>query len=371
MYVRKVLLCLVFILMYGILAFAQDISWDFEDGNDHGFTLRCQIPATPADDDPDIAGDESITGVGGDDGLPGAGVAWTIGQPDTFDGLIPAVFDVENSDSCHIVGGVLEYGPCNDPFGATAGADPPYDFTNGRGQSGYLGTYHLNQWGDALHADSNDQIATSPRVLLGDGAELTVWAIGNTTASWAGTRIAPKFDEVEGEGYATGSGGIAVLSAEDGSLLDTLLVAAEGIGSENIPDSFMLDLSDLAGEEVIIEVVDAFQGGWGWLVIDEIRITNAEVAGVDSKQPIYALMQNYPNPFSLSTSIEFQIPQEGHVTLSVFNTLGQPVATLIDQLMRRGTHQVTFDASKFPSGIYLYCLKAGGYSQVRKMTLLK
>ncbi len=81
---------------------AQNVNWDFENGNDDGFTLWSVIPATPASDDPNTAGDESITGVGGDLGLPFAGIAWTIGPPIQFDGQKPAVMDPNNGDKCHL-----------------------------------------------------------------------------------------------------------------------------------------------------------------------------------------------------------------------------------------------------------------------------
>ena len=167
------------------------------------------------------------------------------------------------------------------------------------------------------------------------------------------------------------------ISFFNGSLLDTLLVAAEGVASEKMPDEFMLDLSALAGQEVIIEVVDAFQGGWGWLAIDEIMITNAtlvetDVASEPSATPTtFALMQNYPNPFNPNTNIQFQILKHGHVTISVYNSLGEQVATLVDGNMNSGTHHVTFDAADFSSGIYYYRIQADGYSQVKKMLLLK
>jgi len=374
----KMLLALMIVMMYWNLAFAQNtIFWDFEDGEDHGFTLRCQIPATPAPDDPDVAGDESITGIYGEDGLPGAGVAWTIGPPDMFDGLEPAVF--EESD-CHIVDNFLQYGPCNDPFGAAVG-DPPYDFTNSRGQSDYLGTYQLNQWGDNLHSATNDQIATSPTVLLGDGAELTVWGVGNTTASWAGTRIAPEFDPDPAEGYATGSGGIAVLSAADCSLLASLLVAAEGVNnisvdSTKMPDEFNLDLSAFAGQEVIIEVVDAFEGGWGWLAIDEIQITNATElsTSVENNTTLankFHLAQNYPNPFNPTTKINYSVPRSSFVTLKVYNSLGQEITTLFKGFRQPGNYTATFDGSGLPSGIYLYRMEAENFSDIKRTLLLK
>jgi hypothetical protein len=238
------------------------IHWDFEDGNDHDFTLWSVVPPIPTADDPNTAGDEALTG-----GLPDAGVAWTIGQPDQFDGLIPVFVE-----GCHVVNGVLKYGPCNNPFSVTG--ESPYDFTNGRGQSGYLGTYALSQWGDNVHSEDNDQIATSPVVMLDENAVLTVWAFGGSDS-----RMAPELDP-NGIGYLTNSSGIAVLSAADGSLLASQLIAATG-GSGNMPAEYSLDLSDLAGQEVIVEVVDAFAGGWGWITVDEIEIVNAVVASTE------------------------------------------------------------------------------------------
>jgi len=236
-------------------AWGADVIWDFEEGNDHGFTLWSVSPAAPAADDPDTAGDEGLTGLA----LPGSGIAWTIGPPNQFEGEAPTVVE-----GCHVVNGVLEYGPCNDPFGAGGG-----DYTNGRGQQSYLNTYNLSQWGDALHSASNDQIATSPQVLLQEGAVLTVWAFGGSNA-----RHAPELDPNPAEGYTNDSCGIAVLSATSGSMLGSVFTPASG-GSGNMPNEYTLDLSAFAGQKVIIEGVDAFQGSWGWVAFDEIRITNA------------------------------------------------------------------------------------------------
>ena len=155
----------------------SQVSWDFENGNDDGFTLWSVIPATSAPEDTTTAGDESITGVGGDLGLPYAGVAWTIGPPNQFDGQKVAVIDPNNGSDCHLnAESRLVYSNCNDPFGVFAGDSPSY--TNSRGQSSYLNTYNLNQWGDHLHAAGDDQIATSSPVDLTSGAELTVWSLG-------------------------------------------------------------------------------------------------------------------------------------------------------------------------------------------------
>ena len=85
----------------------------------------------------------------------------------------------------------------------------------------------------------------------------------------------------------------------------------------------------------------------------------------------FALWQNYPNPFNPSTTIRYGLPVRSHVTLAVFNTLGQQVATLVDGEMEAGDHEVKFDASHLPSGVYLYGLQAGDRIEVRKALLMK
>jgi hypothetical protein len=85
----------------------------------------------------------------------------------------------------------------------------------------------------------------------------------------------------------------------------------------------------------------------------------------------YILWQNYPNPFNPTTKITFTLPKSEHVTLNIYNTLGQKVATLLDTRMNAGSHDVQFDASTLPSGIYFYRMQAGEFSQVRKMVLLR
>ncbi|MCC6475857.1 T9SS type A sorting domain-containing protein [bacterium] len=86
----------------------------------------------------------------------------------------------------------------------------------------------------------------------------------------------------------------------------------------------------------------------------------------------FTLYQNYPNPFNPSTNIQFDLVRAGNVTLSVFNLLGQEVATLLNNELRSaGTHVMNFDASNLSSGVYLYTLKAEGITQTRKMILMK
>ena len=85
----------------------------------------------------------------------------------------------------------------------------------------------------------------------------------------------------------------------------------------------------------------------------------------------FNLSQNYPNPFNPSTVINFTIPQNGLVTLKVYNLLGQEVATLINKEMNAGSYDYSFNATNLGSGIYFYSLKAGNFTATKKMMLLK
>ncbi len=80
---------------------------------------------------------------------------------------------------------------------------------------------------------------------------------------------------------------------------------------------------------------------------------------------------NYPNPFNPSTTISYELSATGYVTLKVYDILGREIATLVSRSESAGTHSVTFDASRLPSGVYFYRLTAPGINLVRKMLLTK
>ncbi len=85
----------------------------------------------------------------------------------------------------------------------------------------------------------------------------------------------------------------------------------------------------------------------------------------------YSLEQNYPNPFNPVTKIKYVIPEESFVELKIYNVLGKEVRTLISDERPAGYYEVNFDAQGLPSGVYLYKLKAGSFSDTKKMILLK
>ena len=85
----------------------------------------------------------------------------------------------------------------------------------------------------------------------------------------------------------------------------------------------------------------------------------------------YNLYQNYPNPFNPTTTIRYSIPQEGRVTLKIFDILGQEVTTLKNEFQKANKYEVQFNSAGLASGVYIYRLQVNDYVQSKKMMLLK
>ena len=85
----------------------------------------------------------------------------------------------------------------------------------------------------------------------------------------------------------------------------------------------------------------------------------------------FSLSQNYPNPFNPSTVISYQLPVSSHVSLKVFDVLGNEVAALVNEEKPAGSYEIEFNAAELSSGIYFYTLQAGEFLKTKKFTLLK
>ena len=105
-----------------------------------------------------------------------------------------------------------------------------------------------------------------------------------------------------------------------------------------------------------------------------IHMIVSSTVGIEDEFPlptVYSLYQNFPNPFNPSTTIKYSIPNEGRVSLIVFNLLGEEVTTLVNEEQSAGNYKVEFNISSLPSGVYFYQLKAGDYTNTKKMILLR
>jgi hypothetical protein len=177
-------------------------------------------------------------------------------------------------------------------------------------------------------------------------------------------------------GFALPNGYKMVALWTDGAAVEEDPSVTTTLTLPGLSDQRMTGIDVLNGfqQEMITEVEN------GNLVIRNLMVkdypiimSSASVVDIatDRSPFTFALLQNYPNPFNPSTKITFTLPKPEHSTLAVYNTLGQRVATLLNTKMTAGSHDVTFDASALPSGIYFYRIQAGEFSQVRKMMLLR
>ena len=85
----------------------------------------------------------------------------------------------------------------------------------------------------------------------------------------------------------------------------------------------------------------------------------------------YSLNQNYPNPFNPTTKINFAIPKQGFVTMKVYDVLGRVVKNLVNEVKEAGLYSVDFNASELSSGVYFYKMEVNGFTDVKRMVLVK
>ena len=137
----------------------------------------------------------------------------------------------------------------------------------------------------------------------------------------------------------------------------------EGYGNSNSPKNYSFtDASVISGKySYRLKQIDN-DGQFEYSKLIEVDL------GVPKK---YELAQNFPNPFNPNTSIKFSLPETGNVKLTVYNLLGQEIATLINGVKEAGTHTINYNAEELNSGIYIYRIESNGFNEVRKMTLIK
>ena len=184
----------------------------------------------------------------------------------------------------------------------------------------------------------------------------TIW---NTTVRWNGNDVPMAHGGSNGAisvplGDATGSGG--GIGGADGVPFGTILAKCDV--AEVIV--YNVALSDPQRKEIETYLANKYGLVTG--------VTETPKGNLPEK---FALAQNYPNPFNPSTTIRYSLPQRSHVTLSVYNTLGQQVAQLVNADIDAGNHDIQFNASNLASGVYFYRIQAGSYVETRKLVLIR
>lgn len=108
-------------------------------------------------------------------------------------------------------------------------------------------------------------------------------------------------------------------------------------------------------------------------LVENLWVIGEESSGINDDETTaeFELHQNYPNPFNPTTRIIYQVASIESVTLKVYDILGREIATLLNEVKHPGNYELEFDASDLPSGVYFYRLNAGGFSESKKMILLR
>jgi hypothetical protein len=147
--------------------------------------------------------------------------------------------------------------------------------------------------------------------------------------------------------------------------------------STNDGAAFTLDYTAPTAGGVFYHMTKSRTGAtiWGVRSLGGISRYGTVISGVTpisvETPSSYSVSQNYPNPFNPTTKINFALPKSGLVTLKVYDMLGKEVATLVNEVKNVGTYSVDFNASALSSGIYFYKVNVNGFSEVKKMMLIK
>ena len=170
----------------------------------------------------------------------------------------------------------------------------------------------------------------------------------------------------------------AIVTNPQGALVDSLVLMNDGLHGDGAPgDSIwgaFIKSPVVDGKyNISVRTDDKTAGTFRRLpnaALFTVSLTGVtDLAGILPKQ--FILDQNYPNPFNPSTTIRFGLPNRSHITLAVFNTLGQQVALLRDGEQQAGYYEVKFDRSRLSSGVYFYRLRTEGFLATKRLLLLR
>ncbi len=186
----------------------------------------------------------------------------------------------------------------------------------------------------------------------------------------------------------TGSRYYQVLIPKVPAQMDTLTIIVSNVNLVGalaltiLPEDYQLILADTkvdtsyvpTGSAIFVKFFAADSMNWSvtFIVNGKLTSASASITGQSFASPVeFELFQNYPNPFNPSTTIRYELPKSALVILIVYDILGREVSVLVHERKDAGAHQVKFDGSYLASGVYLYRLTAGSFTQIRKLVLIR
>ncbi len=207
--------------------------------------------------------------------------------------------------------------------------------------------------------------------------EIVIVEPGELGATWPSTSF---YDFVIVEGSKNGKQWFKIENGYDAQDYDEWVDAFNGnIGiDESLFRKRTIDLDNIffnAGDTILLRFRLSSDGGvtaWGW-AIDSLAIQKQNTAIAErnlGKTNLY-LAQNYPNPFSSFTNITYTLPNNGLVTLSIFDINGRLIETLVDKHRVAGEYTTRWESNSFKTGTYFYQIRAGEFTQTKKLLLIK
>ena len=262
------------------------------------------------------------------------------------------------------MGAYIVFNPSQTTNGSTVMQDPP---TGSPGFWPYSGDKYAACFSAMLDSlpgpiDNNDDWLITPPLDFGDDPVVSFYA-KSVTAAYGLERFQVKVsvssyddpDDYEdvGQDYYT--------AGED---------YIEAPASEEIWEYYEIDISDYSDETGYVAIRCISRDAFVFMV-DDFQVTDVASSIDQNLVNEYTMLSNYPNPFNPTTKISFTLKNADNVRLTVYNTKGEMISTVVNGFMNIGNHSVKFDASELNAGVYYYTLETSTFKVSNKMILVK